>query len=171
MVKIIPETEAHFEAIKQIHDSAFAHESEGRLVHALRRNHEFLPELSLVALKGDVIVGHILFFPILVEHNQDHFQTLALAPMGVHSDYQKQGIGKELIEAGLEQAKKAGYKSVIVLGHPEYYKKFGFTPASQWNIQAPFEVPDEAFLAIELEDGALKQVQGIVVYPEEFLLV
>ena len=91
-----------------------------------------------------------------------------MAPMSVVPEYQRRGVGKQLVTEGLKRAKSIGYKSVIVLGHSEYYPKFGFEPASKWNIKAPFDVPDNVFLAIELEEGGLKGVSGAVEYPDEF---
>ena len=116
--------------------------------------------------KGE-IVGHILFFPIMVKNVSHAYPTLALAPMAVLQEFQSKGIGKKLIKVGLEHAHKLGYTSVIVLGHPRYYPKLGFRPASQFGIKPPFEVPEEAFMAIELEEHALDEISGIVQYPKE----
>ena len=88
--------------------------------------------------------------------------------MAVHLDYQKRGIGSKLIEKGLTMAKKLGFKSVIVLGHPEYYPRFGFEAASKWGIRAPFDVPEDAFLTIELTRNGLKNRRGTAEYPKEF---
>jgi predicted N-acetyltransferase YhbS len=96
------------------------------------------------------------------------YESLALAPMAVLPKYQKQGIGAKLIKEGLKKAKKIGFDSVFVLGHKDYYPRFGFEKASRWNIKCPFKVPDEAFMAIELSVGALKERSGIVEYPKEF---
>lgn len=81
---------------------------------------------------------------------------------------QRQGIGTRLLKYGLQKAKELGFESVIVLGHPEYYKKFGFKSASRWNIKCPFEVPDEVFMALELKENALNNASGIVRYPDVF---
>ncbi|WP_455367207.1 GNAT family N-acetyltransferase, partial [[Eubacterium] cellulosolvens] len=113
------------------------------------------------------IVGHILFSKIKIRGEKDH-ETLALAPMAVLPKFQKQGIGGKLIREGLNKARELGFDSVIVLGHNEYYPRFGFERASKWNITCPFEVPDEAFMAIELNPGALSVKAGIVEYPKEF---
>ena len=88
--------------------------------------------------------------------------------MAVLPDYQRRGIGRQLVQEGLIIAKDKGFNSVIVVGHPEYYPKFGFRPASLWKIRPPFDLPDNVFMALELEEGALKNVTGIVQYPVEF---
>jgi len=88
--------------------------------------------------------------------------------MAVHPDYQKRGIGSKMIGKGLTMAKKLGFKSIIVTGHPEYYPRFGFAAASKWEIRAPFNVPDDAFLAIELTRNGLENCRGTVKYPREF---
>lgn len=93
---------------------------------------------------------------------------MALAPLSVVPEYQRRGIGNQLIREGLVVAKNRGYTSVIVIGHSDYYSKLGFKPARTWNIQAPFEIPDSVFFAVELRKNSLRDVQGMVEYPREF---
>ncbi|WFA09026.1 N-acetyltransferase [Tissierella sp. Yu-01] len=138
------------------------------LVANLRKSEAFVPELSLVAEIGKEIIGHAMYTKIIIKNNVQEYHSLALAPVSVLPEYQSKGIGSALIKQGLEKAKELGFKSVIVLGHSEYYPRFGFKPASLWNINAPFEVPDDSFLALELEDSSLANVSGTVVYPKEF---
>ena len=88
--------------------------------------------------------------------------------MAVRPEFQKQGIGSQLIERGLEQCRAAGQACVVVLGHPEYYPRFGFVPASRYGIRCEYDVPDEVFMIIELRDGALEGCAGIVKYQPEF---
>jgi len=88
--------------------------------------------------------------------------------MSVLPEYQNRGIGTELVKSGLEKSGEFGFESVIVLGHEKYYPRFGFKPASNWNIKSPFPVPDEAFMAIELIPNALTEVNGAVIYPKEY---
>jgi putative acetyltransferase len=151
----------------EINRLAFGQDNEATLVDALRENrNDFLPELSFVATMEDKTVGYILFTKI--DNSGNINQSLALAPVAVIPEYQKKGIGKALIEVGLQKAKELNFKSVIVLGHKDYYPKFGFLPAKKWNIYAPFSVNMGSFMAIELVPEGLKNVSGIVKYPKEF---
>lgn len=147
---------------------AFEQTNEGVLVEKLRLNPSFIKELSLVAELEGKVIGHILFFTIWIYNGNTKNQSLSLAPMSVLPEFQNQGVGGKLVSAGLKTAKKLGFKSVIVLGHPAYYPRFGFSLASKWDIKAPFDVPDEAFMAIELVEGKLDGISGIVEYPKEF---
>ena len=149
---------------------AFNQENESMLIDKIRAGDSFIPELSLVAELEGEIVGHILFSKIKIL-GKDEYESLALGPMAVVPKHQKQGIGGKLITTGLEIAKKLGFESVIVVGHKDYYPKFGFKRASLWGIKCPFEVPDEAFMAIELVENSLKNKAGTVQYPKEFMEV
>ena len=124
---------------------AFGQEDESNIVDKIRNGKNYIPELSLVMEHDNQIIGHILFSKIKIKGSND-FETLALAPMAVLPDFQKQGIGSQLVKAGLERAKAMEFDSVIVLGHKNYYPKFGFQPTSIWNIKCPFDVPDEVFM-------------------------
>lgn len=167
-IQIRPEYKNDISTISMINDMAFGQGNEGNLIIKLRKNRNFIKDLSLVACMGDEIIGHILFSKIIIKNGNEEFESLALAPMSVIPELQGLGIGSELIKKGLQKATKLGYKSVIVLGHENYYPKFKFTPASQFQITCPFEVPDANFMAIELEKGSLKNVSGCVEYPKEF---
>ncbi|MCI0765258.1 N-acetyltransferase [Bacillus sp. TL12] len=148
-------------------DEEFSDQTEHKLVHRIRKSNAFIPELSLVAVDKEV-VGHILLSKIKIVDGSATVDSLALAPVSVAPGYQKKGIGSLLISSVLRKAKELGYHSVIVLGHKDYYPKFGFKPASLWHIRAPFDVPDEVFMAMELKENALQNVQGIVQYSEAF---
>ena len=137
--------------------------NEQDLVVALRKGDNFIPELSLVALKDNKIVGYILFTKIRI----GEYEEVALAPLGVLPKYQKKGIGSKLIKEGHIIAKKLGYHYSVVLGSNEYYSKFGYIPAVEYGIQAPFDVPSENFMAIKLNDTS-EDVKGIVKYAKEF---
>lgn len=139
------------------------------LVNRLRQSKDFVPELSLVCEVDGEVVGHILFTKIKIVSSSTVFESLALAPVSVLPKYQKQGIGGALITEGHKQAKKLGYKSVVVLGHEAYYPKFGYQRASQYGIRLPFDVPDQNSMAIELVPYALDEVSGVVEYPKEFM--
>jgi putative acetyltransferase len=167
-VKIRHETTLDYQGITQVNDLAFGQPNESLLIQKLRMNPDFIDKLSLVAEINERIVGHILFFPIKVLGASKDYGSLALAPMSVMPDFQNKGIGGQLIMKGLEVAKDLGFKSVIVVGHKDYYPRFGFAPAGKWSIKAPFDLPDEVFMAMELEKEGLKDVSGVVEYPNEF---
>lgn len=167
-ISIRAERKKDYKAIREVNDLAFGQTSESKLIETLRLTESFVPELSLVAEREDKIVGHILFYPVKIPSGKDSYTSLALAPLAVSPDYQRKGIGSRLIIEGLSVAKRLGYGSVIVVGHPEFYAMFGFQPASKWNIKASFDVSDDAFLALEIKEGSLNNVSGTVDYPEEF---
>ena len=167
-IRIRKEEERDHERVYEVNRRAFRQENEGKLIEKIRRGDNFIPELSLVAEVGGEIVGHALFSKIKII-GDSIFDSLALAPMAVAPEFQKNGIGGKLIKTGFEGAKRLGFDSVIVLGHGEYYPKFGFQRASKWGIKCPFDAPEEAFMAIELTDKALENKVGTVKYPEEFL--
>jgi len=147
---IRPETEDDYSKIAKVNELAFGQKNECLLIEKLRNTSDFIPELSLVAEYNDDVIGHILFHPVKINDGGVRHTSLALAPMCVHPSYQRMGIGGKLIREGLKRAKDMGYSSVIVVGHPEYYPKFGFQKASEYDIKAPFDAPDNAFLALEL---------------------
>ena len=168
MILIRPETAEDLTAIYRLNSLAFGGESEARLVDELRKSPSYSEELSLVAVADGKVIGHILFSLISIETQTGAVPALALAPMAVHPDWQRQGVGSELVRQGLARARNLGHKIVIVVGHPEYYPRFGFSSAREKHIEAPFPVPDEAFLVAELAEGALNGVTGIVKYPPAF---
>ncbi|WP_353140242.1 N-acetyltransferase [Pseudopedobacter sp.] len=169
MIEIRKEQPADYPAIYHVNQSAFGRNAEARLVNSLRKNNNvFIPDLSLVAVDGENVVGHILFTKIKIDDGGVEHDSLSLAPMAVLPVYQKQGIGTRLIKKGLSEAKNLGYHSVVVLGHEGYYPKHGFDKASNYNINAPFEVPEAAFMCIALIEDGLKGINGTVRYPKEF---
>lgn len=160
---VIELTEKAFESLE------ISDHNEGKLVDKLRKTQTFIDELSLVAELNGQVVGHILFTPITIDNGQQQFQSLILAPVSVLPEFQKQGIGGQLIRAGHQKAKELGFQSALLLGHPEYYPRFGYKPASTWGIKTQIPLPsDEVFMAVELEEGALNEVSGMVIFPPEF---
>ncbi len=163
------EHENDFQAIKEVNDLAFGQEGESNLIDKIRKSATFISGLSLVFETEDKeIVGHILFSTVVIETEKGAVQSLALAPLAVKPGYQNKGIGSTLVIEGIKRSKELGYRSVIVLGHSEYYPKFGFIPAIEKDIKCPFEVPSEAFMVLELQKGALDGIKGTVSYPEAF---
>ncbi len=169
MMLIRPEEPADRPAIYQITAQAFGQPNEANLIDKLRQSPSYVPDLSLVAVDQGLVCGHLLLTRIdIVGAGQHRWPSLALAPMSVHPSRQRQGIGSMLVTEGLRRAGQVGFRSVIVLGHPAYYPKFGFQPASLWGIKCPFPAPDEAFMALELIPGALAGVEGVVRYDPAF---
>lgn len=167
-LNIQQETAQDFNAVFELNKLAFGQENEPKLVELLRKSSAFIPELSLVAWFQNQIVGHILFTKIKIVNNENDTESLALAPMAVLPEFQQKGIGGQLVNSGIEEAKELGYKSIIVLGHEHYYPKFGFEPAEKWNIKSPYDVPANVFMALELTPNGLENTSGLVVYPKEF---
>ena len=168
MIEIRQENKKDYDEVYNVVKTAFktAEHSDGNeqdLVVSLRKSKNFIPELSLVAIQDKKIVGYILFTKI----NIGKYEELALAPLAVLPEYQKQGIGKKLIEKGHKIAKGLGFHYSVVLGSEKYYPKLGYVPASQYGIKAPFEVSNENFMAIKLNDFD-KEIVGTVEYAKEF---
>ena len=160
---VIELTEKAFETLE------ISDHNEGKLVDKLWKAATFIEELSLVAELNGQVAGHILFTPIVIENGEQHFQSLVLAPVSVLPEFQKMGIGGQLILAGHKKAKELGYQSAILLGHPEYYPRFGYRPASTWGIKTQIPLPsDDVFMAVELTESGLTGVSGIVIFPPEF---
>ncbi|BAU10845.1 hypothetical protein LEP3755_13370 [Leptolyngbya sp. NIES-3755] len=159
------------EAVRKVNIAAFGRSSEANLVDRLRNSPS---TLSLVAVSSDQIVGHLFFSPVTID-NCSLF-ILGLAPVAVLPSYQRQGIGTLLIQQGLKecehvhvcQRNRQGCKAVVVLGSPEYYSRFGFIPAKTKGLKCEYTVPDEAFMVLELESGALDSCRGTVRYRSEF---
>jgi putative acetyltransferase len=151
--------------IRTVNLTAFDTRTEADLVDALRSHAE--PVISLVAEEYQVIVGHILFSPATLTGHSD-VRIAGLAPMAVVPERQRQGIGTALVREGLDRCRQLGFAAVIVVGHPEYYPRFGFTPASRFGIACEYDVPENVFMALELEREALKGKAGTVRYHPAF---
>lgn len=142
---------------------------EDKLVDRLHKAPTFIPELSLLAELDSQLAGHILFTPLVIDNGQKQFQSLILGPVSVLPEFQKQGIGGQLIIAGHQKARDLGFQSVILIGHPKYYPRFGYKTASRWGLKVAMELPsDEVFMAVELVEGGLSGVSGTVIFPPEF---
>lgn len=162
---IRPETPADVEAIRHINRLAFGQNGEGQLVDALREGGHV--RASLVAERDGQVVGHILFSTLTIITESGTVPALALAPMAVLPTLQNQGIGSELIREGLVRCREQGHRIVIVLGHPNFYPRFGFSAKLAESLSSPFG-GSEAWMALELVPGALCGIVGRVEYAPPF---
>jgi putative acetyltransferase len=166
-VRIRPETPADVDAIRAVNRAAFGTLVEADLVDALRL--EASPIISLVADDGGVVIGHVMFSPVSVDASASDASTLmGLAPVAVLPERQRGGIGGALIREGLAACHLRGVAAVVLVGMPEYYPRFGFVPASRFGLTCEYDVPDDVFMALELEAGALAGRRGLVRYHPAF---
>jgi len=166
MLTIRQETPEDIDSIRYVNEQAFGQKEEAELVEKLR-NRGVLT-LSLVAVQKNRVVGHILFSPVTVESDCTSFEAISLAPMAVLPEYQHKGIGSQLVRVGLEECRRLGHEIVVVLGHSDYYPRFGFVTAKPKGIDCEFEAPDEAWMVLELREGALTGRSGTVIFQPEF---
>ncbi len=160
------EREGDAESIRCVNELAFEQPLEADLVDRLRERGKLL--VSLVAERRGEIAGHIAFSPVRVEPGTRGLRGAGLGPMAVVPDLLNQGIGSLLVREGLARCRELGVDYVVVLGHPHYYPRFGFAPASGFGLSCEWTVPDEAFMAMELRPGALADVRGTARYEPEF---
>jgi putative acetyltransferase len=165
-MEIVEAAATHRTAIAALNRAAFGGDAEPQLVSRLREEGAGLVELA--ALDRGEVIGHILFSQLTVEIDGRAVKAAALAPMAVRPDRQREGVGSELIRQGVEALRISGCEAVFVLGHPAYYRRFGFSAALARKFAAPFT--GEAFMAIELIPGALAGNAGSVSYPAAFSL-
>jgi putative acetyltransferase len=154
------------EQIWQVNTAAFVTDAEATLVNLLRDSG--CTFISMVAETDNKIVGHILFTPVSLTGDKNRLKLMGLAPMAVLPEYQNQGIGSQLVETGLQHCRDSGYDAVVVLGHPNYYPRFGFVPSVNYGIKSEYEVADDVFMIIELVPGSLKNHTGIIRYHDAF---
>jgi putative acetyltransferase len=158
------EQQADHAAVAALHSAAFGRDYEAVLVARLRR--ERVVHVSLVAVENDELLGHILFSALSVEVDGRHISAAALAPLSVLPGHQRGGIGSALVKAGIEALRLRGCEAIVVLGHPDFYPRFGFSASLASRLAAPFRGP--AFMALELVPGALAGRAGSVTYPQAF---
>ena len=160
--------------IRAFSESELGYHGEADLIDRLRRS---CPEtVSLVAEVKGQVVGHILLSPVVIvapgARESRELSGMGLAPMSVLPEFQRQGIGSQLVESGLRTVREAGHPFVVVLGHAEYYPRFGFVPASRWGISSEYaEVPEDTFLICVFSESDLTNVRGIAKYRPEFGLL
>lgn len=173
-LEIRQENPKDHEEVFQLVKEAFVYEKysdhrEQYMVERLRKSSHFIPELSLVALINKRIVGYVLLTIAEIKKENIFHPTLALAPIAVHHDYQKQGIGSKLMKKAHSRAIELGYTSIILIGHQDYYPRFGYRLAHKFGICFPFDVPEINSFVIELKKDALAGIFGEVVYAQEFI--
>lgn len=164
------ETVQDHAAVYEIISAAFGRSDEAELVNRLRY---LTGIISLVAELNGSIIGHIMFSPVrLIQDGMEveDAHIAGLAPVSVFPSHQKTGVGKTLIQAGLNRCIESGYVACVLLGNPDYYPKFGFQPAlPTFGIRSNYNVPDPVFMALELVDGSLKGKRGTIYYHPTFL--
>jgi len=165
LIEIREEQLGDVAAIRQVNQRAFGQDQEGNIVDVLRANGAAL--LSLVAALDDQVVGHIMYSQLLV----GEVAAAALGPMAVLPQHQRQGIGSKLVEAGNRKLKESGCPFIIVVGHPNFYPRFGFKPASTCGITCEWEMPDDVFMVLALDDSKMAGVSGLARYRPEFSTV
>lgn len=162
---IRPEIIADQQSIWQVNQAAFDGDAEANLVNALRDG-GFI-DVSLVAEVDGTVVGHILFSRVAIVTKVGTVDAMSLAPMAVLPSHQRQGIGTKLVEAGLTACREQGHRIVVVLGHPEFYPRFGFSAELAQTLESPFD-GGEAWMAMELWPDSLKGVEGRVDFSSPF---
>ena len=153
-------------AVRRVNETAFEDADEADLVDKLRSAGAMT--LSLLAVLNGDVVAHGVWSPVVVAPDSEDLRVLGLGPVAVQPEFQRQGVGTALVREGLRQCLNMGYAAVFVLGHPLYYPRFGFAIASGRGLRYEHDAPDEAFMVLELVDGALDGVKGTVHYGPEF---
>lgn len=153
---------------KAFENEHYSDHREQELVSRLRRSKHFIPELSLVGVMNETIIAHVLLSEITINDTSESHRGLALAPVSVLPEYQNQGFGTLMVEEAHRIARQLGFRFAVVMGHKEYYPRFGYKPAKDYKLKPAFKAPEGYFMAVELEKEALANIQGVVVYPIEF---
>jgi putative acetyltransferase len=164
-MRVRSESDVDRAAIRAVNEAAFGSPVEADIIDALRAKGVEL--VSLVADRDGAILGHILFSPVSLA-GHDALELMGLGPMAVLPREQRKGIGSALVREGLRQCRQLGAQAVVVVGHPQYYPRFGFAPASRYGIRCEYDVPDDVFMIAELETGALRNASGLVRYDSAF---
>lgn len=152
--------------IRDVHAAAFGRPVEGRIVDQLRKDAK--PYLGFVAVDGDDVVGHIVFSAATLHCYSAPYPIIALGPMAVRPERQRGGVGSALVRAGLDACRTTGHDLVVVLGHPDFYPRFGFVPSRPVGVMTEHDVPDDVFMVAELSPGALRGRRGVVYYAPAF---
>ena len=165
-MQIRTEKKSDTDKVWEINIAVFETDAEAKLVNTLRHSCE--PYISLVAEVDAKLVGHILFTPVELLDDNSGLKLMGLGPMAITPEYQNKGIGSQLVKEGLEYCLRLGCDAVTVLGHPEYYPRFGFVPSAKYGIKSEYEVPDGVFMILEQKKNALKGKSGVIKYAPAF---
>ena len=173
-IKIRQEQENDFQAVREVVELAFrdvedSDQSEPYLVERLRKTDAYIPELSLVAELNGEIIGHLMMSKVEIVSEDQSVISLGLAPVSVVPKYQRIGVGSALIREAHKRAGELGYKSAVLLGHKDYYPRFGYKRAIDFGIEFPFDVPSEYCMVVELAPEGLKNVDGMIKYAKPFM--
>ncbi len=165
MISLRPASPEDYPEIRYILERAFDQRNEADLVEQLRAGG--FDALELVAESGGCLAGHIFYSPLPIEAPSRTVRAAALAPLAVHPDFQRRGIGGALIHMSIPMLAHSGFEAIVVLGHPDYYTRFGFSPDAASSLRHPFP-PGPHFMALELDPGVLENFPGQVRYPPPF---
>jgi predicted N-acetyltransferase YhbS len=150
-------------------DVAYSDHREHLMVDRLRETDAYSPALSLLAEIGDEAVGHILLTKAHIHGAGRPVKTLALAPLSVVPEHQSCGVGKRLVRAAHQRAADLGFASILLVGTPSYYRRFGYQPLSRYPIRLPFQAPEANCMILPLTPHALEGVAGTVHYADGWL--
>jgi len=165
MIEIRKEEHRDIDSVRRVNLDAFNDESEAAVVEKLRVSCG--DYLAFVAVENGDVVGHVLFTPVTIDGCG--VVGMGLAPMAVPPAHQRTGIGSRLVRHGMEHVRQSGCPFIIVLGHSEYYPRFGFERASKYQLRCQWKgVPDEAFMVTVFAREALPNAGGIARYRVEF---
>ena len=165
-MRVRPETDADRAAIRAVNEAAFESSAEADIVDSLRA-HQGGEVVSLVAERDGDVAGHILFSRVAIVGHEG-LKLMSLGPLAVLPGHQRNGVGSELVRDGLIRCRESGAQAVVVVGHPQFYPRFGFVPAHRYAILCEFDVPDDVFMLVELTPQALSGVSGVVVNDAAF---
>jgi putative acetyltransferase len=166
VIEVREERPGDVAAVRELNKLAFGQDQEANIVDALRSHG--VASVSLVATLNGRVVGHIMYSPLSVGGET---KGAALGPMAVLPEHQRQGIGSKLVEAGNRRLEEAGCPFIVVVGHAHFYPRFGFRPASTHGITCEWDLPDDAFMLLVLDQVNMGRFSGLATYRHEFSTV
>jgi len=168
MITIRREEESDKQRILEITRLAFESDGEPKLLERIWKSEDYIPELSLVAVDDGQVVGHIIFTVMKIVTDDEDIPALCLGPISIVPERQRQGIGGDLMRHGMAECQRLGHHIIVLVGHPDYYPRFGFKSAGERGLSLKIEAPPEAFMVYEGISGALDGVTGTVVFSSTF---